>query len=70
MQAEGSFPVSRTDSDRCYLFILRSEARPVQLIDGHHDGHHVFTVHDRDGEDVLGLVLGEFIHKAAVMRAL
>lgn len=43
---------------RGYLFVLRSEAWPVQLVDGHHDGHHIFTVHDGDGEDVVGLGLG------------
>lgn len=55
---------------RRYLFVFGSEARPVQLVDGHHDSHHVLTVHDRDGEDVLGLILCQLIHKVAVIRAL
>lgn len=66
--AEGEF--LRQTSIRCYLFILRSEVRPVQLVDGHHDGHHVFTVHDGDGDDVLGLILSQLIHKVTEMRAL
>ena len=57
-------------SIRCYLFILCSEVRPVQLVDGHHDGNHVFTVHDGDGDDVLGLILSQLIHKVTEMRAL
>ena len=66
--AEGEFP-GRT-SIRCYLFILRREVWPVQLVDGHHDGHHVFTIHDGDGNDVLGLILSQLIHKVTEMRAL
>lgn len=54
----------------CYLLILGREAWLVQLVDGHHDGHHIFTIHDRDGEDVLGLILSQFVHKVAEMRAL
>lgn len=55
---------------RCYLFILCGEVRPVQLVDGHHDRHHVLTVHDGDGEDVLGLIVCQLVHKVAEMRAL
>lgn len=53
-----------------YLFILGSEARAIQLVNSHHDSHHVFTVHDRDGEDILRHVLGQLIHKAAEVCAL
>lgn len=63
------FSISRTKI-RWYLFILCSEAWAIQLIDGHHDGHHVFTIHDGDGEDVLGLILRQLIHKPTEMRAL
>lgn len=49
-----------------HLFVLGGEVRPVQLVDGHHDGHHVFAVHDGDGEGVLGLILGQLVHKLTV----
>ena len=55
---------------RRYLFILGGEARSIQLIEGHHDGHHVFAVHDGDGEDILGLILGQLINKATEIRVL
>lgn len=54
----------------CHLFILLGEARPVDLVDRHHHSHHVFPVHDGDGQDVFGGVLGQLIHKVAKMRAL
>lgn len=53
-----------------YLLVLGAEALPVQLVDGHHDGHHVFAVHDGDGQDVLCLILRQLINKAAEMRTL
>lgn len=56
--------------ERCYLLILGGEARPVQLVERHHHGHHVLTVHDGDGEDTLGLVLRQLVHKFAVVSAL
>lgn len=54
----------------CYLLILGIEVWPVQFVEGHHDRHHIFTVHDRYGEDVFGLILSQFIHKVTEMRAL
>lgn len=62
--------ISGADRRRCYLFILRSEARPVHLVEGHHDGHHVFAVHDGDGEDALSLILCQLVHEAAEVRTL
>lgn len=62
--------LSNTGSIRCYLFILCSEVRPIQLVDGHHNSHHVFTIHDGDGEDIFGLILCQLVHKVTVMRAL
>lgn len=53
-----------------YLFVLGSEARPVQLVDGHQDGHHVLTVHDGDGQHALSLILRQLVHEAAEMRTL
>lgn len=53
-----------------YLLVLGGETRPVQLVDGHHDGHHVLAVQDGDGQNALCLVLSEFVHKVAEMRAL
>lgn len=53
-----------------YLFVLRGEARPVQLVDGHHDGHRVLTVHDGHGQDALCLILCQLVNKAAEMRTL
>lgn len=44
--------------------------RPVQLVDGHHDGHHVFAVQDWDGHEALSLVFGQFVHKVAEMGTL
>ena len=54
----------------CYLFIIGGEAGSVQLIERHHDSHHVFAVHDGDGEDALGLVLGQLIDEVTEVRAL
>lgn len=58
------------DSVSCYLLVLASEAGSVQLVDGHHYSHHIFTVHDGDGEDALGLILCQLVHKVAEVRAL
>lgn len=44
--------------------------RPVQLVDGHHDGHHVLAVQDGDGHNALCLVVGQLIHKVAEMGTL
>lgn len=55
---------------RSYLLVLGREVRPVQLVDGHHHGYHVFAVQDGDGHDVLGLVLSQLINKVTEMRAL
>lgn len=53
-----------------YLLVLGREVRPVQLVDGHHHGYHVFAVQDGHGHDVLGFVLGQLVNKAAEMGAL
>lgn len=67
------WPVWKLSTSHCvsyYLFIFRSEARPVLLVESHHDSHHIFAVHNGNSQDVLGLILGQFIHKVAEMRTL
>jgi len=53
-----------------YLLVLGAEARPVQLVDGHHHGHHVFTVHDGHRQHALRLELRQLVHKVAEVSAL
>lgn len=55
---------------RRYLLVLGGEAGRVQLVERHHHSHHVFTVHDGDGEDAFGLVLCQLVHEVAEVRAL
>lgn len=54
----------------CYLFIFGGEAGSILLIERHHDSHHIFAVHNGDGENILGLVLSQVINKVTEVRAL
>lgn len=53
-----------------YLFISLGEVGSVYFIHSHDDGYHVLPIHDGASQDVLGLILCEFIHKVTEMLIL
>lgn len=50
-----------------YLFVFPGEVRSIHFIHGHDDSHNILPIHYRGGQDVLGLVLREVIHKVTEM---
>lgn len=55
---------------KCYLFILSSEMGSTNLVDRHHDSHHVFAIHNGSREHILGLVLCQVIYKITEVAVL
>lgn len=53
-----------------YLFVSLSEVGSVYFIHSHDYGYHVLPIHDGGSQDVLGLILREFIHKVTEMLIL
>lgn len=53
--------------EHSYLFIFLGEVGPTHFIHSHDYGHHILPIHDGGSQDVLGLVLGEGIHKVTEM---
>lgn len=53
-----------------HIFIFACEARAVELVHGHDDGHDVFAIHDGCGQDVLCHIIGQLISKGAEVGTL
>lgn len=53
-----------------HIFIFACEARAVELVHGHDDGHDVFAIHDGCGQDVLCHIVGQLVSEGAEVGTL